>query len=549
MEINLNPSYLFADRAPPEFHATVEAHGLYNTQQFVLRLSPLIHRKLSELEPGISTNGIIGFDGAQAMSTFLHETMHWWQHIGSTYGFILSLNYPVQSHATHLDLQSLLQQDGFKKSIVKQAEYLNIVGSPEPDKPAGIANRIINNHFDMLAFRAFTLGPDAAKQVVQEKLFEAVGHAFHMTYAHTVNQLGSTVDPEFKKLPHPKEWQEGFRDLVARKVEGHFYGSSVELWPLGSHEIFEGQARFSQIQYLSHACGHRLSWDDYLSIGMLSGIYVRAFEEFLRLTESKWPDRVDDPIVGLFLLVCDLAINPGSGFPFHVSPNFETFVEDVNPGARFCMFSRIVVWKGLATKAAVRDFSKTEYEALSAELCQTAKERTPLEIAKTFAKSFAPSGAWANLREEYESYSFGPANYALRHLFAHFLAFQEDKAQRPEFFCWPGAWLAGERVTSDAQVLFDKHGALFVDKEDHDGIFARTQRWRNEEAVQKTFETFYHNTVIYDLTNQWISKDGPFSYDLTWLQPDASTEDMKDYLRKKFHMVFGVDTEAVELLS
>ena len=38
MEINLNPSYLFADRAPPEFHATVEAHGLYNTQQFVLRL-------------------------------------------------------------------------------------------------------------------------------------------------------------------------------------------------------------------------------------------------------------------------------------------------------------------------------------------------------------------------------------------------------------------------------------------------------------------------------------------------------------------------------
>jgi hypothetical protein len=51
------------------------------------------------------------------MSTYLHETVHWWQHIGSTYGFILSLNYPVQSHCTHFDLKRLVEHDGFKKQL------------------------------------------------------------------------------------------------------------------------------------------------------------------------------------------------------------------------------------------------------------------------------------------------------------------------------------------------------------------------------------------------------------------------------------------------
>jgi len=31
------------------FNATLKAHGLYNTFQFVLRLSPAVHRKLASL--------------------------------------------------------------------------------------------------------------------------------------------------------------------------------------------------------------------------------------------------------------------------------------------------------------------------------------------------------------------------------------------------------------------------------------------------------------------------------------------------------------------
>src|SRR5271166_5625126 len=81
-----------------ELHATINAHGLYNSFQFVLRLSPEVHRKLAALPNGITSKDI-GFDGLQAFSTYLHETVHWWQHMGSTYGLMRSLSFPSQTHA------------------------------------------------------------------------------------------------------------------------------------------------------------------------------------------------------------------------------------------------------------------------------------------------------------------------------------------------------------------------------------------------------------------------------------------------------------------
>jgi hypothetical protein len=59
--MRLRPDLLIADAARwadgNSFGATISAHGLYHTQQFVLRLSPLVHRSLMSAEPGIRSNG------------------------------------------------------------------------------------------------------------------------------------------------------------------------------------------------------------------------------------------------------------------------------------------------------------------------------------------------------------------------------------------------------------------------------------------------------------------------------------------------------------
>jgi hypothetical protein len=461
---------------------------------------------------------------------------------------MLSLNYPVQSHATHFDLKTLVQEDGFKKSIRLQARDLSERGPTGFGTPAGTANTIVNNHFDLLAFRAFTLGPAAAKDAVEDNLFENVGHAFHVTYDLTLGVIAATIDRNFAVIPNPIEWREGLQDLSERKIEGYYHGSPVGLWPIGAYEIFEGQARFSQIQYLSYACGHRLDFNDFKKFGLLSGKYVEAFEHFLRLTDSQWPQRANDPLVGLFLLICDLAINPGCGFPFPIAASYETFIRDTNPADRFVLFSRLIALKFPAFKKAVVKCDRTEYATLVTELSLAARDYSILQIAQTFSGWFTRTGPLADLLREYETYKFEAGNFVIRHLLAHFLAFQKDKYRSPEFFCWPGAWMAGDRTSDSVRLLFEQHGALFVDKEEDDGVFARLQPNRNEAAVQRTFNQFYHNAVVFDLTNQWIGQAGSFNYDIEWLDSKHSHVEAKAFLRRQFISAFDLDPEDVQRL-
>ena len=78
---------------PDDLKACLNAHGLYSPFRFVLRLSPETHRRIAALPTGIVTEKLDPAD-LRAFSTYLHETIHWWQHVGSTAGFLVSLSYP-----------------------------------------------------------------------------------------------------------------------------------------------------------------------------------------------------------------------------------------------------------------------------------------------------------------------------------------------------------------------------------------------------------------------------------------------------------------------
>lgn len=529
-----------------EFGAITSAHGLYSTLQFVLRLSPLVHQRLEGVQQGIEVAS--DFAVRQAMSTYLHETIHWWQHIGSTYGFIFGLNYPVQTHCTHHDLLRLVERDGFKKSVLLQASELGKRGPTGHGTSAGVANTIVNNHFDLFSYRAITLGPTMVKRVIHNDLFENFGHSFKITYSNTISIIASTVDPEFQVLSHPREWEESFNDLRDRRVQGYYYGSPVNILPIGAYEIFEGQASFSQMQFISRTCARPLSWDDFTSAGMLHGVYVVAFKVFLKCTDAEWPSNVASPLVSLFLLVCDLSINPGAGFPFSISQEFQSFIDDANPGHRFILFCRLIAEKFPHFKKSIIRHDRNEYEEITSELCQAAKQIDPLTIANKFAGWFTVTGQFSGLLEQYNKYEFDKKNFVIGHLFAHFLAFQADKAKHPEFFCWPAAHMVDKEISMQSQALFERHSALFVDKADDDGIFARLQKNRDDTAVQKTFNDFYHNAVLFDLTNQWISQKGPFQYDVQWLKTSASKVEMQRWLQSQFTNATGLDPETAVLL-
>jgi hypothetical protein len=85
-----NPNLITVLEAPATFAAGINAHGPYNTLQFVLRLSPRIHQLLDAVPSGTYSAGGLDGETILAYSTYLHETVHWWQHMGSTTGPVLS---------------------------------------------------------------------------------------------------------------------------------------------------------------------------------------------------------------------------------------------------------------------------------------------------------------------------------------------------------------------------------------------------------------------------------------------------------------------------
>jgi hypothetical protein len=370
----------------------------------------------------------------------------------------LTLSYPTQAHSNYAHLKELIAKIGFKKPIRELANKL-----PKPGgigTPSGLANIIVNNHFDFDAFRRLTFN-QGGNQVCHRRpvlWFDCVGHAHEITYSNNIAVLATTVDPDFRVLHHPKEWEGPFDALRQSKEEGFYYGSRIALYPLGAQEILEGQACVHQLQYLAFGSGGSLSWDNFRALGMLHGVYTKAFELFLELAELEWPPTLDHPTVGLFLLICDMAINPGAGFPFPLT-YFATFITDIDPGSRFCMLSKLVRLKCPGVITAIRNYTRSEYERVSEQLASALIVESPLAIASICSRWAQDDGPLANLMKEYRSFHYGPRNLPVRVLFSHFLAFMQDKFETPEFFCWPGAWMAGMRVSEHVGKSFDRHQA------------------------------------------------------------------------------------------
>lgn len=536
---------------PVDLNACLNAHGLYNPIQFVLRLSPEVHRKISAMPTGIVT-GRIDPDSMLAYSTYLHETIHWWQHSGSTTGLMLSLSYPAQAHANYAHLKKLLELIGSKKSVLRFVEQGQGPGG-DPETPRGLASVVVNNHFDIEFFRLLVTNPPLAtdpglmRQVVDHPLFDCVGHSYQIAYGNIILVLGATLDQHLRVFPDPRNWVEEFATLRTRRTQGYYWGSNVSITPIAAHQIFEGQARFAQLQYLYFASAGKLSWDDIRSRGMLKGIYGEAFHAFLRAAELEWPPDIDHPVVALFLLVCDIAMNPGAGFPMPLR-SFATFIEDIDPGFRFLFLSRTIARRRPDLAQAIRQYSKAEYAEVSEALTAPLLIDSPLAIASTVTRWASSSETLVSLMAEHQRFDYAAINLPVRFLFSHFLALNKDKCLKPELFCWPGAWLAGERISPECGQLFERHSAPFMDKADDGGIYPRLIAGKTDAVIQATFDEFYAMNITYDMTRQWIAKGGPFEYDYRWLSSSATEAEMKIFADRHFEQIYGVHPHTFELL-
>jgi len=528
-----------------DLYSAGNARGTYHPLQFVVRLRRDLYAQLNSGPSGIYSIGEADLDTLSAFSTYFHETVHWWQHIGSTTGLMLSFAYPAQCHVNLPHLQNILRSFGPKKSL---KQFLSDNYDQLPEELRKDLNIVLNNWHDVEFNRRIILDPLRLDPVLASPFFECIGHSLEIGLAHTLWLLSATIDPELRFLPDFRRWETKFGELRDKKADGFFRGSTLRLVPLGAIRIFEGQARFSQAQFLHLASGGKLGWDELKKLLSFADPYVTAFERFLEWAKLDWPDSPVHPTVHLFLLTCELAINPCDGFPFDIH-RFESFVESNDPSFRFMWFA-LHIAKHPELKVAISACTKAEYEQVSTILCRGLGCCQPVEISKLIWEWVSKEASLRSLLREDETFDFKDRNLPIRVLFAKYIRFAEDRLRRPEFFAWPAMHfveVAKPGIDLDESlVLFGRHQPLFI--ADMDGeIRPALVKGREESKVYQTFNDFYYSNVLYHMVRQWIVEDGPFDYDFTWLTPRYTAQFTKSWADTLFTKVFNTPPDSFEL--
>ena len=532
----------------PTFASNLNVHGMYETMRFVLRLSPRNH----ELMETIPANGIglgdVPPEAIQAFSTYLHETVHWWQHVGSTSGLLFSLSYLAQCHSSMEELLEVLATIGPKKPLKGYTDQvLKSEGNAAQSKLAS-ANIAVNNALDVEYYKFYAFSPRTnIAWMFNDPHFESVGHGYFVVYSHIVGMIAHAIDPEYVILPHPENLESKILQLRQEKIEGYYWQSHIRLPAVGIQAVYEGQARFTQLQFLDGARDQPMSCTQWKNEGYLSGIYVEAFESFLILSESEWPETLEDPLVALFLLICDLAMNPTRGFPIDIEV-FEDFIRDVDVGVRFTLLCRAVA-KLPHLRNAITVYSKDEYLSVSEELTVLVGYDHPQVGLSAVRKWLDQAPGLSKLMQEYEAFDYDLPNFPIRVFLSHFIAFYKDKSEHPEFFCWAGMYMSGQRSMANWQTLWLRHLSLFSDRGDRHGVFPRQRPGHSEQAVKKTFNQFFGTMALYDLTRQWILKDGPFVCDFAWISEKYDQSRAEARANDIFKQVYGVTLDQFEIVQ
>ncbi|NRB63191.1 MAG: hypothetical protein HRU40_09245 [Saprospiraceae bacterium] len=530
------------------FHAVIDAHGLYNTEQFVLRLSPKNHGLIDEITDGNFDSNIdsnIDSDLIQAYSTYLHETIHWWQHTGSITGLVMSLCYPLQTHLNSVNLKNWSKIGKISKSVKTHSLKGELSGLLQNDNKQALGNTIINNTMDIDFYKRWILQPNKAEEIFNAPYFESQGHSFQFVYGSLMDYIKEIAKPLPNVMPDTRHWEKEFEKLLNRKANGYYYRSPILKKEIGVVELFEGQACFSQMQFIANSFNRVGKLEDFKKSGMLHGVYEKAFNTFIKLTHFEFPETVLDPVVGLFLLVCDLSINPVEGFPCDIE-NFEDFVHIADPGVRFDLLCAAVINLNLNPNDYLVEYTKQEYIQVASLLLDSSNLKAPWEGWIQLEKWIEGSSELKLIMEEHESFKFKSKDIVFRVLLSHFISFSKDKFEHPEFFCWPGYWKASGINTEIVQSLWLKHLSLFSDKECDDGIFIRKFSGKDDADLHKVLNEFFGNNLVYNLTRQWILNDGDFKYNFKWLSEDISEEEWKGWADSVFNKLYGVSISQIE---
>lgn len=471
----------------------------------------------------------------RSYSTHLHETIHYWQSIGSTAGFLLSLG---ESTATFAALDDLKAAGHRQKPVLDTLD-------PHTDH-SDPAFRACILWTDVIHGCAVLDDPAQAVAFLENRSdgFVSVGHSLLSLCSSTASSLAEAFDPGQSGLVDSSSWQEAYEEFVRKGSSGFEPGSYMQI-PIGLRDLAEGQARISEIQH-RNLTQEALSWADVRSRGWLAGVYGKAFDTFLHFSGFSEPESPRDNPVNLFLLLCDIALNPAVGYAAAIDPAQE-FVHDFHPGIRFIRLCRAIAKDPSLTEGPEMP-SLDAYETLSRKISERLGWLPPTEVARTLLTRWEKAARGDELADQHYTRNYG-ADPHRRFVIGEHRNFLDTRVQIPHFFCWP-AWQhlifegEGEYASTIDQVL-RWHRPPFTAEEGRGVTTVEIARLKPEE--QGAFVASYFGAhAIYDLTRQWIEEPDAFRWNrFAWKSPLPARD--IEWLEERFAETYGLRIDEIAI--
>jgi hypothetical protein len=515
------------------------------------RFDPLLSLVL--LDPAISehldtrsgTLPSVGYEAGgsnvvRAYATSLHETIHWWQHVGSTTGLLSGLTTAAQA-ALCIKYMSELGKEAPKPLLgaLRSGRYR----PTEEDHPAW---RAALRWREAELGNAFLVGPAQAFARVKADpfLFESIGHSIAMHHTGVTWYIGQVVDAGGSVFHSTDAWM----DLYERShQEGRllFGVHELALLPFGARDLFEGQARLSELQYHDRAVEpHTLA--EFRQMGLLEGVYGRCFEHFLKTAELPPPDGVVSPEVNLFLLLCDLAIHSSAGYPLAI-PDALDLVRDNHPGCRFARLCVAARDRKQDLLAALTRLSIGAYQEAATILTEPLGWLPPDEVARKIHEAYQRTAGGERLLEERWRGEFGPLDVPAKFILSEHIQFAELKAGCPHFFCWPGVYLTSDLADDSAEVgalqhLLELTSPPFYATSEQSGVDTVSIHGLSTPQAKNVADRYFQNQATVDLFRQWISHrnetpTNEFFYRFDW-KPVISDVELAN-LKSSFRAIGG----------
>jgi hypothetical protein len=470
----------------------------------------------------------------RAFSAHLHETIHYWQVIGTTCGFLYALGDATSIYAT---MDDLIAGRHCRKPILRTLP--ENVDDNDPARLACIRWSHIEHGCAMLDDPAGTL----ARLQENRGGFVSPGQSLISLCANTAATLADVFDRSFAGLVNPDPWVEAYRKFVADRHSG-FETDGVLQIRLGLRDLVEGQARISEIQHRD-LTQRAVSWQEVKANRWLKRTYGHAFERYLQLTGLAEPETPRDDSVNLFLLLCDIAMNPAAGYADTIDPT-RKFVHDFHPGVRFERLCRAVFGQQGVLHAAFP--SLAAYEAVSAKLCGELGWKKPTEVGRLVLERWDKCGLGDELATQRETRDYGSVDVHRRFLIGGHRNFLDTRVQIPHFFCWP-AWSVlmfdeDEEYAANINQVLSGYRCPFTAEEERGVTTVEIPGMAPDQQSQ--FVSDYFATLsLYDLTRQWISRPRQFVWDrFRWKRP-LTTRDI-ERLKERFETTFRLPLDSIE---